>query len=175
MRKFPALADLYPQLVQLFCNTLDLKDAEIEDLVKEISLVQLMDPLSYITELFLELEKLIKDDTPERVVSSLKGRFFLPIHQTNSSQYVLLASASGAAKWYIPDRPYLEDSFRGKIPLLAFSASETTKMKRLLRLLHLDTRKLSNCVTGTARTEGTIVPFREWTDSLRAKADCILR
>ena len=101
--------------------------------------------------------------------------FILPVHQNDSSQSLRLVSVTGGSQWYIPDRNYLEESFRGEVPMLAFSATAVSKLKRLIRLLHLDTRKLSNCVNGTARTEGTIVPYREWTDSLRAKANLILR
>ncbi|KAF2475109.1 uncharacterized protein BDR25DRAFT_99983 [Lindgomyces ingoldianus] len=177
LRKFPALAEVYPQLVQLFCNTLGLKDAEIEHLVNEISEIRASDQLPYITELFSELEKMIKDETPEYELGRLTPRAVLPVqdgYMVASSAFRLVSPNAGS-QWYIPDRPHLESSFRGKVPLLAFPASEVSKLKRLIKLLHLESRKLGNCVTGTARTEGRILPFREWTDSLRAKADCILR
>ncbi|ORX95880.1 hypothetical protein BCR34DRAFT_187331 [Clohesyomyces aquaticus] len=175
LRKFPTLAEVYPQQLQLFCNILGLRDAEIEHLVKEICQVRTLDQLSYITDLFLELEKMIKDDTPEYEVASLRSRHVLPVKTANGPGFQHLFSPMTGSQWYIPDRPQLEVSFRGKVPLLAFTTSEVSKLKRLVKLLHLETRKLSNCAVGTARTEGRTRPFQEWTNSLRAKASCILR
>lgn len=176
LRKFPALADVYPQLVQLFCNTLGVKDAEIEVFVKEMKELRLSDHFPYITELFLELEKLIKDDTPEYKLSELQSQAIFPVQETSvaTSSFQLVAP-NGKMEWFIPDRPYLERSFRGKVPLLVFSSGDVSKLKRLMKMLHIETRKLSNCVKGTARTEGRALPSSEWTNSLRAKANCILR
>jgi hypothetical protein len=69
----------------------------------------------------------------------------------------------------------LEKSFRGRVPLLAFSIEHILQMERLLKALGLEARKLSKAAKGVPVTQGSVNLHQANMDSLRVKADFILR
>jgi len=89
--------------------------------------------------------------------------------------YNRLLKPEATAEWFIADASHLEVSFRDKLPLLAFSIEETGRMKRLLKMTHLEHRNLSEVVQGNAETVGNSVFWREYTTTLRSKTNSILR
>lgn len=134
------------------------------------------DDLQYITNIFVEIDKYLQHDNPEEAVHCLRDAQIFPIRHTGStSDYDYFRKASSPRDWFIADRRYLEDSFRGKIPLLGLSIEDVAKMQRLPKALNIEWRKLTNVATAIAKTEGSVTINEAYTNSFRAKVDSVLR
>jgi hypothetical protein len=62
LRTIHVLKDLYPQNGRLFSNILGVEDASITTLVQEARTITTFSGLDYIVSLFLEIEKMLKDN-----------------------------------------------------------------------------------------------------------------
>jgi hypothetical protein len=176
MQKFSALSEIYPGNRRLFCDILGIQDANLDHLVREAKEFPSSASLSYITELLQEVEKYIKDDTPDSSIHPLRGSFIFPVRLSSaSSGFNFRARGNSPPEWFIADCTHLETSFRGKLPMLAFSVADTGRIKRLLRMTWAEDRKLSHAAKGNAETVGNSSLWQDYTDSLRGKVNSILR
>jgi hypothetical protein len=155
---------------------LKVQNAGIQTLVLEAKDIGKLDDLRYIRDIFVEIDKYLQNDNPQKEVHCLRDSQIFPIRQTSSTMiYDHFRKASSPKDWFIADRQHLEDSFRGKIPLLALSVDDVTKLKCLPKALNIEWRKLTNRAKVTAETEGSINIMEDYTTAFRAKVDYILR
>jgi hypothetical protein len=176
MQKFSALSEIYPENRRLFCDILGIKDANLDHLVRETTGLSHSDNLSYIVEVFQELEKFIKDDTPESSIRPLRDSYVFPVRLSSASfGFNFLSPGDSISEWFIADCTHLEKAFRGKVPMLAFSVEDIGRVKRLLRMAGVEHRKLSYATQGNAETVGDSSHWQDYTDSLRSKVNSILR
>ena len=147
----------------------------IDDLVTEAVKFQRGTDLSYMLRIFLEMEKFLQKDA-----SALKGslsRLRQPIYPTRNNELDRGYSELryGSWPWYIADRHHLNESFRGKVHLLAFTVEQILQMPRLLKALGWDARRLSKAAKSVPVTQGSVHLHQEYMASLRSKANFILR
>jgi hypothetical protein len=176
IRKLSVLSEIYPENRRLFCDILGIQDANLDHLVREATGFSCPDGLPYLIELLQEVEKYIKDDTPESSIRPLRHSNVFPIRLSSSSSgFNYLSRGESLSEWFIADCTHLEKSFRGKIPMLAFSVGDTGRIKRLLRMTGVEHRKLSHAAQGNAETVGNSSHWQDYTNSLRLKVNSILR
>ena len=65
-----------------------------------------------------------------------------------------LKLALPTSEWYIADRPHLQASFRGKVPLLAISPSTIQDISSFIEVLKLENRLLSRVAKDRAFNKG---------------------
>jgi hypothetical protein len=155
---------------------LNVEDASIDTLVLEAKSIARPADIAYITEIFLELDKYLQHDNPEEAVHSLRDAKIFPIRQhAPMGEYDYLRKGISSNDWFIADRRHLEESFKGKIPLLALTINDIGEMKRLFKALNVEWRKLTNAAKAVPTIVGSSVINQEYTDLFRTKVDAILR
>jgi hypothetical protein len=176
LRTVHALKELYPQNQKLFCDVLGVQDAKLGSLIQETRRLSLSDDLPYITNLFTEIEKFIKDETLDENLLGLRtGRIF-PIRNSSSrKEFDQLLTADSPNEWFIADCTHFQRSFKGKIPLLTFDVRDIGRMKRLLRKAGVENRRLSAVANGTAQTIGNATVLENETRIFKNKVNSILR
>lgn len=174
------LKDIYPSNRRLFCDILGVKDVRIENLVNEVAKFQRGTDLSYMSRIFLEMEKFLQKDSRalEPHVARLRGQRIYPTRNNELDRgYSQLQYGNPWSnyQWFIADRRHLNESFRGKVQLLAFSVEQIIQMPYLLRALGCDGRRLSKAAKSVPVTKGSVNLHQEYIASLRPKAHFILR
>jgi hypothetical protein len=176
MRSVYSLHGLYPDNRRLFSNLLGLGDASLQHLIKEALQFTTTDDLEYITDVFLELEKHITDNTPTSETSSLRKQSIFPVQGVGTGlRFSSLRSSNAAHEWFIADATHLKKSFDNKVPLLAVDVADVGRLKRFLKAAGVEGRKLSHAVEGSAETVGSMWPWEQYTNRLRDRAEFILR
>jgi hypothetical protein len=170
------LKDLYPQNARLFCTILCVEDANIETLVQEAQAITLSSGLGYILSIFLEVEKMLKDNSIVNMqVETRKLRIF-PIRNVGSvTGYDSLLAADSVDEWFIADCSHFHRSFAGKIPLLAFDVADIGRLRLLLHKAGVEKRRLSIISNGNAQTNGGVSFLDVETRAFRSKVNSILR
>ncbi|EXJ77094.1 hypothetical protein A1O3_10252 [Capronia epimyces CBS 606.96] len=176
LRRFVALKNIYPSCQRLFRDFFLVADATISDVVRELTLINIGDPLAYIRSLFLELEKQLEKDETSTAVDSLQTHSIWPIYTTeDKDDWDALGCAREPIPWFIADRVHLLESFQGLVPLLAFQVEDILKMPLLIRKLGVDRRRLTRAATSIAETVDVVHSDTACQDDLRSKADFIAR
>jgi len=176
LRRFVALKHIYPSCQRLFRDFFLIPDAGIKDLVREAKLVCRGDPLPYIRNLLLEMEKHLEKDESITVFTQLQFHSIWPIYNGEKEEdWDTLEFANGNTAWFIADRAHLLDSFRARLPLVAFQVEDVLKMPLLMRKLGVDKRRLTRAITSIAKTTGTTRPSLNYQEQLRSKVDFIAR
>jgi hypothetical protein len=177
LRRYVPLKDIYPANKKLFCDILKISNAGAADLVREAKCFQNGDKLQDIKDLFLEMEKILQDDESETAFRALFWSAIFPVRnvaaETGYNQ--LMRHDPLTPHWFIADRVHLEESFKGKVPLLAFTVEDVSRMTRLLRKLGVEGRKLTKAAKSIPTTQGNATPDRAYKESLLVKIDFILR
>jgi hypothetical protein len=170
------LKDLYPQNGRLFCTILGIEDANIATLVREARAITMSSGLGYILSLFLEVEKILKDNTAVNMPVATRKLKIFPIRNVGSvTGYDSLLSADSVDEWFIADCSHFHRSFAGKIPLLALDIADIGRLKRLLQKANVEKRSLSIISNGSAQTNGGVSFLDVETRALRSKVNSILR
>jgi hypothetical protein len=160
----------------LFRTILGVADADINTLVQEARSITLSSGLGYVLDLFLEVEKMLKDDTTITVPVDARALRIFPIRNVGSfAGYTSLYSANGIKEWFIADCSHFHRSFAGKIPLLALDVADICRLKRLLQKAGVDKRRLSIASNGSAQTNGGVSFLDAETKAFRRKVNSILR
>lgn len=179
MRSVHALKEHYPDNKKLFIDVLGVYDASIETIIQETRQFTRLVNLDYIRDVFLELEKCIKDlkdEVPATTAEPLHTRSIFPVRTiSESSGFSLLRSSNSSTEWFIADSAHLARSFQGRLPLLALDVSDVGRLKRVFKVAKAEMRKLSNVADCTARVIGNEMPWPSYQDALRKKANFILR
>jgi hypothetical protein len=176
LRTIHVLKDLYPQNGRLFSTILGVEDADITTLVQEARTITTFSGLDYIVSLFLEIEKMLKDNPAVSMPFETRRLDMFPIRNVRSvADYDSLSSADGSAEWFIADCSHFQHSFAGKIPLLAMAVADVGRFKRLLQKTGAEKRRLSIISNGSASTNGGVSFLDVETKALRSKVNSILR
>jgi hypothetical protein len=182
LRTFECLKDIYPGAKRLFCTVLGVKDASLDDVVKEAKQFQPAHHLPYILSIFQEMEKALEQEASES--SELVESSIASLKACNAFPVKSVASASGdhelknsnkATEWFIADRVPLRESFDGLIPLLCFSSDDIAQLQRVVKALGLQPRKLSKAAKSVPKTVGDVRSNPKLTQLFRARADFIIR
>lgn len=134
MRLHVCLKDVYPANLRLFRYVLQIPDASIKHLLLEAVRFRKRDGLSYIIDIFLEIEKFLKKDITDSMSlqSAREGRIWPVSQDILSPDFDDLMSANVSSEWFIADRVALRESFNGIVPLLAFQVNDIGRMERVL-------------------------------------------
>jgi hypothetical protein len=169
--QLPTLETVFPTCTMLFRCLLANEDAELSPLIAKTMFITKSTTLSKITEIFHGLNKVIKTMNPMRVHASIRplmARPIFPIVISGHKDFDALARSSDS-HFYIGDRDHLTSSFRGVIPLLAFTSEELSEMQDLLRILEVNSLLLSKIVHSETKPQGRISVHYEYTRFLRAR------
>jgi hypothetical protein len=176
LRTIDVLKDLYPQNGRLFSTILGVEDASITTLVQEARAITTLSGLDYILNLFLEIEKMLKDSPAISMPFETRRLDMFPVRSVGSvADYDSLFSADGSAEWFIADCSHFQRSFAGKIPLLAMAVADVGRFKRLLQKTGAEKRRLSIISNGSASTNGGVLFLDVETKAFRSKVNSILR
>lgn len=171
-----SLKDIYPSCKRLFTDVLGVGDVTMKDLILEIVMFRQSDDLSYMRDVFVELEKFLENDkTYTMNLQSLNGKSVWPVIQMKHAAGDFDDLRSSKTEWFIADTQPLRDSFVGIVPLLAFSTDDISRMERLFHGLELDSKRLSRAVKSVPRTEGRVAAHIAHTEMFRSKYDFIVR
>lgn len=148
------LSKIYPDHRILFVKHLNIEKAGFQALVLEAKAIISSTPLSHITHVFRELSGLLPDSIPIKALLEIQGLLELKIFPldeggNSAAGFDDLSSGTTDAEWYIADRPYLRQSFQSRVSLLAFSLEDVQAIGRLVTVLNLENRLLSNAAKET--------------------------
>ena len=88
-------------------------------------------------------------------IKTLSNKAILPVKTSPESLEYDSLRAPTDSDWFIGDKPYLADSFKGKVPLLAFSQQQDLEMLRqLLKTFRVGEKELSTRVHTKTITRG---------------------
>lgn len=153
--------NVYPRSAQLFRTLQDADGLGMQALIEGLISLSADASKSLVPTIIRSLRQLNKAiATMSRVgaarkLAPLKASPMFPVTR-GASPIPQQMLSSQDEHWYIADRPYLRDSFTGKITLLDVSASEADQMEDLFSCLGLGPRKLSFCVTTSTNPKGSI-------------------
>jgi len=130
--------------------------------------------LDYVLGLFLEIAKMLKDNTSVAYSDDIRQSLLFPIRKslTGVDYYV---RADDNEEWFIADCSHFQRSFAGKIPLLALDVADVGRLKRLLQKAGIDKKRLSIVSNGSAETYGGVEYLTDETVAFRSKVNSILR
>ncbi|KAI0544642.1 hypothetical protein F4679DRAFT_589289 [Xylaria curta] len=180
LRTFHVLKNIYPSNALLFKNILGNLHANFEILVSEVKEATTSTPLTWITQIFKEINKRLgakKYDKEEfGHLNNLISMKVFPINEGNTDiGFENLCSGTGDTEWYIADRLHLKQSFHGVACLLAFTVEDILEMLPLIKALKLDSRLLSKQVVPAPQLVGNIQLSEGYTTTFREKSKFISR
>ena len=142
LRYTPRLVKEYSKCKELFQDILEIKDADIRVLFKEIETIKPL-ILKYILQLFQDAEKLFeKTGKIEMSYTDLRTPIF-PVYDTDKPNTLKLRGCHPWLPWWIADGEIFRKVFHGKVELLAFSDTDLRRMPCIVRAFDLNPRKLS--------------------------------
>lgn len=169
------LENVYPRSAQLF-RTLQAADGlGMHELMDGILSLSAHPSESLVPSLVHSLGQLSKAIAAmsrvgaTRKLAPLRSVPIFPVTAGNTSLSPKMLSSQDQI-WYIADRPYLRDSFAGKVDLLDVTTSEADQMEDLFSCLGLCSRKMSLCVTTRTDPKGPIKLRESDTKLLRSRA-----
>lgn len=169
------LENVYPRSAQIFRSLQAADGLGMQELIEGVISLSAHPSESLLPSLIQSLCQLSKAiATMSRVgaarkLEPLKWSPIFPVKTGDSSLSPQMLS-SEHQNWYIADRPYLRDTFTGKIALLNATASEADQMEDLFSCLGLYSRKLSLCVTTRTDPKGPIKLRAADTELLQSRA-----
>lgn len=155
------LENVYPRSAQLFRSLQAADGLGMQELIEGILSLSARPSKSLVPSLIQSLRQLSKAIAAmsrvgaARKLEPLKSSLIFPVTTGDSSLSPQMLSSQDH-DWYIADRPYLRDSFTGKVALLNIAASEADHMEDLFSCLGLCSRKLSLCVATRTDPKGPI-------------------
>ena len=163
----------YPESERLFQCLLSTGSRDIDSLVIKATKIDDSYPLADILAIFSRINEALKGLSRSRATRALQpldSKRFLPVtrHQHTPSYDRLVSTKD--TPWFIADRPHLQESFRGKVPLLAFSPNELERMEGFIKGLYLNTRRLSEKTSCKTIPQGTLRYNRRLSDFIRVRA-----
>jgi hypothetical protein len=177
LRLHVCLKEVYPANLRLFRDVLQIPNASIKHLLLEAVLFKKRDGLSYIKDIFIEIEKFLeKDITDSKNLQSIREKRIWPVNRDILRlDFDDLMSANVSGEWFIADRVPLRKSFNGIVPLLAFQVDDVGRMERVLKALGVEERRLSIAAKSVPKTEGPVEMHQGHTETFRSKFEFIAR
>jgi hypothetical protein len=176
----------YPTCESLFRCLLIAGDAEIAPLIAKMTFINKSTKLREILRRFVDLNGALKGASEQKVQQlrkPLQDKPIFPIlenragdHQSefdDLSSLGPLEHVADVTTWFIADRVYLRESFRGVVPLLAFPVEELDSMENLFQFWNLDSRRLSRLVETKSGPYGMVSLHADYTAFLRDRAGFI--
>jgi hypothetical protein len=172
------IAAEYDKCQELFRCLLATGEGDIGRLIDQIKLIDESTQLKTISILFSKINTMLGNLTPAKASVAVKGiresRIF-PINKPGAaSGSCTMVTSMKSDIWFFADRPYLYDSFCGKVPLLAFSAEKLNEMHILLDAMECKPRFLSALVDSQTSPSGEVYLQEKYTKSFRAKVPFII-
>ncbi|XTI91300.1 hypothetical protein V2W45_716603 [Cenococcum geophilum] len=170
--QLPNLEAEFPTCTVLFRCLLANEDAELGPLIAKVTFITMSTTLSKITEIFHSLSKVIKTMNPIRAhaaIRPLMSRPIFPIVYSGRKDGFDVLACSSDPRFFIGDRAHLASSFRGVVPLLAFTSEELSEMQDLLWILKVNSLQLSKIVHSETKPQGRVSVHYEYTRFLRAR------
>ncbi|EXJ66909.1 uncharacterized protein A1O5_10104 [Cladophialophora psammophila CBS 110553] len=169
------LSKIHPDHRILFVKYLKVKDAELETLISEARAITSFTSLSHITDIFKELNRILPDSVSMEVTNAIQSLLALrifPLDEGGGSDrgFDELSSGMRESEWYIADQPRLRQCFQGVVSLLAFKVEDVQAIKRLISILNLQNRVLSEVAKESHKIRGGKAPGEETDISYRGKA-----
>lgn len=165
----------YPSCSYLFRCLLSPGGNPIAPIVAAATLITSSSKLEDISRLFRDVSKALRDVNTSKaaqLLRPLQNRSIFPITNGGKHSYDDLLSVHNTS-WFIADRPFIRESFHGKMPLLALPIEDLPALGDLFRVLRLDSRILSKLTTSQTRPKGRVTTHWAYTASLRAKSPFI--
>ena len=173
IRKNTKAISEYPESERLFQCLLSTGSRDIDSLVIKATKIDDSYPLADILAIFSRINEALKGlsrSRASRALKSLDSKRILPVTQNQHiSSYDRFVSTKDTP-WFIADRPHLQESFRGKVPLLAFSPDELEKMEGFIKGLFLNSRRLSEKTCCKTIPQGPLRYNRRLSDFVRVRA-----
>lgn len=155
------LETVYPGSAQLFRTLQSSTRLDVNEMIERLLFLCVGFSRDLIPSLIKSLSQLSKGVAGlsslgvAKTLESLRSKPIFPVSMGLSLSLPELRSSQDQ-NWYIADRPYLRDSFVGKVPLLDIPAHEAEQMEDLFNCLGLCSRKLSLCVITKTGPKGPI-------------------
>jgi hypothetical protein len=89
--------------------------------------------------------------------------------------YARLAACHSAKDWFIVDRAHLENSFRGKVALLAFTREKRAKIPLVVNTPGALRRQLSKSAKSNPELNGSVAKNEQMQNLWRQKVDFVVR
>ncbi|KAK5651417.1 hypothetical protein OQA88_12505 [Cercophora sp. LCS_1] len=185
LRKTPLLMRVsqYADFRDFFTDKLLVPSAaDAQVAIDEILKITMADPVSYITGLYLLLQRSLPSGAEELLdlglVKKLRGSRILPIMRakgTLGTDFDELGTIDADCFWLAADRRHLQKCFEGLVPLLSVSETRFPVIREVLRALDLEHRCLSRHVERKVMGDGDPRFLEGFTVLMRKKVRYIAR
>jgi hypothetical protein len=185
MRSHFCLAGVYPSCERLFTELLDLDNADMSHFMEEARRFETDDSIGYIRAIFVQIETCMeKEATHTKNLSALARVKIFPVTDTPVTDTLAAIDNFGksfdrlltpGSEFFIADTKHMLSSFVGLVPLLAFGIDDTSKMKRLLHGLEMDSKRLGRAAESLPKTAGKVEFNRQWTEWFQVRYEFMAR
>jgi hypothetical protein len=185
LRKTPLLMRLspYADLRDFFTDKLLVAStADVKVVVEEILKITMTDPVSYITSLYLLLQRSLPNGAEELLdlglPKKLSQRSIFPILRGKGSlgsDFDDLGKMEADCFWLVADREHLRKCFEGLVPLFSVSKTHFPVIREVLKALDLENRCLSKHVERKVMGDGDPSFLEGFTVLMRKKVRFIAR
>ena len=171
----PVLSRYYPDLALLFRSFLEIRDAQIGDVIEELLSLSGQVPRTHaIKDLLSSLNSLLRARANEDSIRRLHTAAVLPVRAA-SGELLLRTCESSASDWFVADRERLQLCFLPNLDFLDFTVSDVKRLLPLLQQLGLQDRFLSQNVTEATLTQGELEQNHSAQYMIRSKAGFMSR
>ncbi|KAL5344927.1 hypothetical protein ACLOAV_009880 [Pseudogymnoascus australis] len=160
------LSSEYPRCSAFFRNSLNLGNATLDHIIKELQTVTSDTSFDTLRQLLLLFNGYLTLETPPSRISELEGKKIIPV--TTPSGEVRMDYDKNM--WYFADKTSLWERFKGKIPLIAFDVRTVRTLKPLVNAMRLSSYLLSKAVNQTLEIVGLKIKDEARTTDLRERA-----
>jgi hypothetical protein len=168
----------YDDSAMLWRCLLSKGNGEMGSLVAAASMISMSMPLRMIIDRLKKVSRSLVGHSPDqakRAVAALIDKDVLPIRTGKGTKEFdkLVAPTSGNA-WFVADRDHLQESFVGRVDLLACSPEEFGDLNLLLAAFGFEDRALSKLVESQSIAQGRIQPHAAYTSFLQARVPFLI-
>lgn len=178
LRTFTCLKDIYPECHSLFREILEVRDADIHDVLKEARAFKVGDELAYITSVYHCMEKMLEDLIDDVPDYAFKLVLFPVTKDWNkeTTSATRLQTGEDASGWFVADTAPFRTIFAGVVPLLDIQVDDLMAMETVMRKAGISlSRRLSLNATSSPKTKGAVELRHDLTNAFRARVDFISR
>lgn len=165
----------YPNCTYFFHCLLTTSSDALDGLITKLGFIDRSTPLSDVSQLFRNISTAVKE---RKNLASFqlprpleKHPIFPIVRNERQDEFDYLAVLGSETSWYIADREHLRNSFRGKVPLLAFAVEELEAMEDVLGLFNVENRKLSTLVQTYTVPHGFVGVNKSYTAFLQERSE----
>ncbi|KFZ20533.1 hypothetical protein V501_00065 [Pseudogymnoascus sp. VKM F-4519 (FW-2642)] len=160
------LSSEYPRYSAFFRTSLNLGNATLDHIIKQLQTVTSDTSFDTLRQLLLLLNGYLTHETPLSRISELKGKKIIPVTTPSGEVHM----DYGKNVWYLADKTSLWERFKGKIPLIAFDVRTVRTLKPLINAMGVSSRFLSEAVNQKLEIVGIKIKDEKRTTDLRERA-----